>query len=130
MIGSGGRDGKPRPVGAGAWGVIAILRAMEEPNAGPGTSAIPPQKPAHAREFTWRAVIAGLLVAAVIGASYPYIVLKLGFGSAAELAGHVLAAGAWTAGGTRPRQVTPQSSERAARSCARPSGISSAAIEE
>jgi len=32
------------------------------------------------REFTWRAVIAGLLVAGVIGASYPYIVLKLGFG--------------------------------------------------
>ncbi len=54
---------------------------MEEPHAaGSGTSELPPQKPAHVREFTWRAVIAGLLVAAVIGASYPYIVLKLGFG--------------------------------------------------
>ncbi|MBK7644705.1 MAG: OPT/YSL family transporter [Planctomycetes bacterium] len=53
---------------------------MEEPNAGAGSSAVPPQKPAHVREFTPRAVIAGLLVAAVIGASYPYVVLKLGFG--------------------------------------------------
>lgn len=37
-------------------------------------------KPPDAREFTFRAVIAGMLVAAVMGASYPYIVLKLGFG--------------------------------------------------
>src|SRR5206468_2317887 len=37
-------------------------------------------KPAGTREFTFRAVIAGMLVAAVMGASYPYIVLKLGFG--------------------------------------------------
>src|SRR5262249_16153104 len=32
------------------------------------------------KEFTPRAVIASLVIAAVIGASYPYIVLKLGFG--------------------------------------------------
>src|SRR6478609_2810550 len=32
------------------------------------------------REFTPRAVICGLVVAAIMGASYPYIVLKLGFG--------------------------------------------------
>jgi putative OPT family oligopeptide transporter len=37
-------------------------------------------KPPGAKEFTLRAVIAGMLVAAVMGASYPYIVLKLGFG--------------------------------------------------
>ncbi len=37
-------------------------------------------RPAGAREFTWRAVIVAMLVAAVIGGSYPYIVLKLGFG--------------------------------------------------
>ena len=37
-------------------------------------------KPADAREFTLRAVIAGVLVAALMGASYPYVVLKLGFG--------------------------------------------------
>src|SRR3954469_21404475 len=37
-------------------------------------------KPPGTREFTPRAVIAGMLVAVVMGASYPYIVLKLGFG--------------------------------------------------
>jgi uncharacterized oligopeptide transporter (OPT) family protein len=37
-------------------------------------------KPADAREFTIRALIAGVIVAAIMGASYPYIVLKLGFG--------------------------------------------------
>jgi uncharacterized oligopeptide transporter (OPT) family protein len=37
-------------------------------------------KPAHIREFSLRSVLVGLLVALVIGASYPYIVLKFGFG--------------------------------------------------
>jgi putative OPT family oligopeptide transporter len=39
-----------------------------------------PQKPAHIREFTPRSIAVGLLVALVIGASYPYVVLKFGFG--------------------------------------------------
>ena len=39
-----------------------------------------PQKPAHIREFTPRSIVVGLLVALVIGASYPYVVLKFGFG--------------------------------------------------
>ena len=39
-----------------------------------------PQKPAHIREFTPRSVAVGLLVALIIGASYPYVVLKFGFG--------------------------------------------------
>ncbi|HEY1308633.1 MAG TPA: OPT family oligopeptide transporter [Vicinamibacterales bacterium] len=38
------------------------------------------KKPAHIREFTLRSVAVGLLVAVVIGASYPYVVLKFGFG--------------------------------------------------
>jgi uncharacterized oligopeptide transporter (OPT) family protein len=38
------------------------------------------EKPAHIREFTPRSVAVGLLVALVIGASYPYVVLKFGFG--------------------------------------------------
>src|SRR5436190_13735056 len=38
------------------------------------------EKPAGLREFTPRGIICGLGVAAVMGASYPYIVLKLGFG--------------------------------------------------
>jgi uncharacterized oligopeptide transporter (OPT) family protein len=37
-------------------------------------------KPPGTREFTFRAVIAAVVVAAIMGASYPYVVLKLGFG--------------------------------------------------
>jgi hypothetical protein len=37
-------------------------------------------KPADAREWSLRAVIAGVVVAAIMGGSYPYIVMKLGFG--------------------------------------------------
>jgi uncharacterized oligopeptide transporter (OPT) family protein len=37
-------------------------------------------KPPGTREFTGRAMIAGAVVAAVMGAAYPYVVLKLGFG--------------------------------------------------
>ena len=37
-------------------------------------------KPPHVREITPRSVTVGLLVALVIGASYPYVVLKFGFG--------------------------------------------------
>ena len=37
-------------------------------------------KPAGTIEFSIRAVIVGVVVAAIMGASYPYIVLKLGFG--------------------------------------------------
>lgn len=40
----------------------------------------PGQKPPGFREFSLRAVLCGLVVAAVMGASYPYVVLKLGFG--------------------------------------------------
>jgi uncharacterized oligopeptide transporter (OPT) family protein len=39
-----------------------------------------PKKPPGVREMTPRAISAGLIVAAIMGASYPYIVLKLGFG--------------------------------------------------
>jgi uncharacterized oligopeptide transporter (OPT) family protein len=37
-------------------------------------------KPPGTREFTLRAMLAAVVVAAVMGASYPYVVLKLGFG--------------------------------------------------
>ena len=39
-----------------------------------------PQKPPHIREFTPRSVAVGLVVALIMGASYPYMVLKFGFG--------------------------------------------------
>src|SRR5262245_64319611 len=37
-------------------------------------------KPTAVRELSLRAIICGLGVAVIMGASYPYIVLKLGFG--------------------------------------------------
>jgi len=37
-------------------------------------------KPPGTREFTARSIVAGVVVAAIMGASYPYVVLKLGFG--------------------------------------------------
>lgn len=42
--------------------------------------APPAVKPAHVREVSVRSVVCALAVAIVIGASYPYVVLKLGFG--------------------------------------------------
>ncbi len=37
-------------------------------------------RPAGLNEFSLRAILCGLVVAALMGASYPYVVLKLGFG--------------------------------------------------
>src|SRR4051794_12149438 len=37
-------------------------------------------RPEGLHEFSPRAILCGLLVAALMGASYPYVVLKLGFG--------------------------------------------------
>src|SRR6266581_4675356 len=50
-----------------------------DPHAPPATHDAP-LRPPDAREFTVRAVVVAMLVAALIGASYPYVVLKLGFG--------------------------------------------------
>src|SRR2546430_3070289 len=36
--------------------------------------------PARRRELTLRAVLTAMVVAALIGASYPYVVLKIGYG--------------------------------------------------
>ena len=44
------------------------------------TGGGPASKPAGLREFSPRAILCGIAVAAVVGASYPYVVLKLGFG--------------------------------------------------
>src|SRR5437016_8483473 len=53
-----------------------------EPGARPGGSStrLARPKPEGLREFSPRAIVCGLFVAALMGASYPYIVLKLGFG--------------------------------------------------
>jgi len=50
--------------------------AVDEPRIG----SVQGVKPPGVRELTPRAIICGLAVAAVMGASYPYMVLKLGFG--------------------------------------------------
>jgi putative OPT family oligopeptide transporter len=54
--------------------------SSEESTRGAGASSIEGEKPREARELTLRAVVVAMIVAAIIGASYPYIVLKLGFG--------------------------------------------------
>ncbi len=43
-------------------------------------SETPGIKPPGTRELTFRSMVTAVVVAAVIGASYPYVVLKLGFG--------------------------------------------------
>jgi|SoiMethySBSTD1v2_1073268.scaffolds.fasta_scaffold03098_18 putative OPT family oligopeptide transporter len=49
---------------------------VDEPRIG----AVQGVKPPGIKELTPRSVICGLVVAAIMGASYPYMVLKLGFG--------------------------------------------------
>jgi uncharacterized oligopeptide transporter (OPT) family protein len=58
----------------------ALISEQPEPSppAGPATAASPPR--ARRAEFTLRAVLVSVVVAVLIGASYPLIVLKLGFG--------------------------------------------------
>src|SRR5262245_4118801 len=46
----------------------------------PAHTHVAAEKPANVRELSLRSILCGLAVAAVMGASYPYIVLKLGFG--------------------------------------------------
>jgi len=46
----------------------------------PADAALDRPRPPGLRELSPRAVLCGLVVAAIMGASYPYVVLKLGFG--------------------------------------------------
>jgi putative OPT family oligopeptide transporter len=46
----------------------------------PANSPKPAERPGDVRELSLRAVIVGLIVAAIMGSAYPYVVLKLGFG--------------------------------------------------
>jgi uncharacterized oligopeptide transporter (OPT) family protein len=55
-------------------------QAVPSPGAAAPEPHATPLKPPGVREFTPRAVIVALIVAAIIGGSYPYVVLKLGFG--------------------------------------------------
>ena len=53
---------------------------MSAENAEQTEKDIPRPKPEGLREFSPRSILCGLFVAALMGASYPYVVLKLGFG--------------------------------------------------
>src|SRR5512140_1928441 len=65
---------RPRPRGA--------CRALRGPmhDASTSPSDLAGVRPPGARELTFRSIVVAMLVAAVIGGSYPYVVLKLGFG--------------------------------------------------
>jgi uncharacterized oligopeptide transporter (OPT) family protein len=58
------------------------LPALGREGRPPGASEVPPlERFAEQRgELTVKAVVAGIFVAAIMGAAYPYMVLKLGFG--------------------------------------------------
>jgi uncharacterized oligopeptide transporter (OPT) family protein len=72
--------------GVSRWPPVTGLipsRVMNATAVAPRDEIVDPHlvaRPAGVREFSPRAVIVSILVAAVIGASYPYVVLKLGFG--------------------------------------------------
>src|SRR5215831_4997278 len=68
-------DGQPGPIPSNVRGMSYDLV-----NGKPLPAHAIPGKPAGVRELSTRAIICGLGVAVVMGASYPYIVLKLGFG--------------------------------------------------
>src|SRR5215475_13975034 len=53
-----------------------------DPNAAPDESSarLAKPKPKGLREFSPRAIVCGFFVAALMGAAYPYVVLKIGFG--------------------------------------------------
>jgi uncharacterized oligopeptide transporter (OPT) family protein len=66
---------------------------MTHANAAPAEHSSSPlarPKPPDLREFSPRAILCGLFVAALMGASYPYVVLKLGFGPNVSVVAAVL----------------------------------------
>src|SRR6516225_7094845 len=64
----------------------------QDHDAPPGNSSshLDRPKPPGLREFSPRAILCGLFVAALMGASYPYVVLKLGFGPNVSVVAAVL----------------------------------------
>src|SRR5262245_56241389 len=67
-----------RPIGVTSRTMSRDIVNGQHPGALPHAPVI--VKPATVKELSVRAIICGLGVAVVMGASYPYIVLKLGFG--------------------------------------------------
>jgi len=54
--------------------------AKLEPALRKAGGGIPAEEPTLHGKITWQVVVSGLIVAAIMGTAYPYMVLKLGFG--------------------------------------------------
>ena len=55
-------------------------RAKLEPALKETGARVPAEPPELRGEITWQVIVSGLIVAAIMGTAYPYMVLKLGFG--------------------------------------------------
>jgi uncharacterized oligopeptide transporter (OPT) family protein len=67
------------------------MKMNHDPDASPeNSSPLARPKPEGLREFSPRAILCGLFVAVLMGASYPYVVLKLGFGPNVSVVAAVL----------------------------------------
>ena len=72
------RDEVPK---AGADDLPAPEIAVSHPvPRGPSVGPAPDAPPARRRELTFRAVASAMVVAVIVGGSYPYVVLKIGYG--------------------------------------------------
>ncbi len=58
---------------------VYVPRVTESQDPPASDVSLRPATPPR-RELTWQAIVASLIVAGIMGASYPYMVLKLGFG--------------------------------------------------
>src|SRR5262249_52095358 len=58
----------------------SVVKNMEHGPETPNNARLAKPKPPGLREFSPRAILCGFFVAGLMGASYPYVVLKLGFG--------------------------------------------------
>lgn len=56
------------------------LKALGSDGPPPPGAILPLEPPATRGDITWQVLVAGFLVAVLMGVSYPYMVLKLGFG--------------------------------------------------
>lgn len=54
--------------------------AKLEPALREAGATVPPAAPELRGEITWQVIVSGLIVAAIMGTAYPYMVMKLGFG--------------------------------------------------
>src|SRR5262247_921115 len=68
------------PASRSRWAAGERAPDVTTADRSPSAAQAAPQLPSGARELTIRSLLVAIVVAAVIGGSYPYVVLKLGFG--------------------------------------------------